>query len=181
MSNTQSNTLTDDSNFVMKESKGLNLIIGVIFLLLSILVLYHVFTDYHYDQIRIYKKLLLLSLLPAIFYFVRSFKSTVLLTINKTGIYRCGILLTNWDNFIRAHIDQDQITGSYKDNFVLYVEFYAEGHECFCSRKMKLPNTSDKSEEEIIQAIRYFSKFSKNYTAPELNMAIDSAQNNLSE
>ena len=164
MRNTKETVLTDNSNFTLKESKRLNFIAGVILLILAALVLYHIITDYHFDQVVIYKKLLLLSLLPAIFFLLRGFKNTVLLTINKTGIYRCGDLLTTWDNFISAHITQDQITGSIKDNFVLYIDFYIDEQAGYFRRKIKLPNTSDKSEEEILEAIRYFCKFSKSYS-----------------
>jgi len=163
--NTKAAMFTDDLNFTMKESKSLNLITGVILLVLTVLILYHIFTDYHFDQMVVYKKLLLLSLFPAIFFLRRGFKNTVLLTINKTDIYRCGDLLTTWDNFICANIMQDQITGSIKDNSVLYIDFYIDGQTGYFRRKIRLPNTSDKSEEEILEAIRYFCKFSKNYSS----------------
>src|SRR5438270_7053279 len=107
MCETKYNTLTDDSNFIMRESKSLNLIAGVVLLVVALLVLYNIFTDYHFDKIGIYKKMLLLSLIPGILYIWKGLQNNILLTINKNGIYRCGTLLTTWDNFINAQITQD--------------------------------------------------------------------------
>src|SRR5947208_16236338 len=117
MHDTKENTLTDDSNFIVKESKSLNLIAGIILLIIALAVLYNIFTDYHFDQVVIYKKMVMLSLLPGIILIWKGVKNSVLLTINKSGIYRCGVLLTSWDNFISGNITQDQVTGSIQDNF----------------------------------------------------------------
>ncbi len=163
MNKVENNIFTDDSNFIVKESRTVNLVFGFLLLILSAIILYHIFSDYHTDQIIRYKKMIFLSLVPAIFFILRGYTANQLFIINKNGIYRCNVLITNWNNFIKAYITQEAVTGSYKDNFVLIVEFYKENEEGYFMRKMKLPNTTDKSEEEVIEAIKYFSKFSKYY------------------
>jgi hypothetical protein len=64
---------------------------------------------------------------------------------------------------------------------VLYIDFYIDGQAGYYRRKMKLPNTSDKSEEEILEAIRYFCKFSTNYGSPASNPGVICEQKNVAE
>lgn len=163
MNKVEKNTLSNDSNFVVKESRTVNLVFGILLLILSAIILYHIAFDYHRDQMMRYKKMLSLSLVPALFFMLRAYMRRELFLINKSGIYRCNALVTNWNNFIKANITQEAITGSYQDNFVLIIEFYKKNEEGYFVRKMKLPNTMDKSEEEILEAIRYFSQFSNRY------------------
>jgi hypothetical protein len=157
MGHIKSYALNEDSEFVMKESKSLNLLAGIILFIVGVFVLFNIYTDYHADQIIIYKKMLLLSLFPAVFFLWKGLKNNALLTINKTGIYRCDELLTTWDNFINAAINEEPIAGSISDNFVLSVYFCVDGKDGCFKRMMRLPNTRDQSEEEIMEAIWFFS------------------------
>lgn len=156
----QAAMFTDDTEFIVKESKRLNTVFGIILFVLSAAVLYNIIKDYHTDQVPTYEKMLGLTLIPAVIFTIRGNVNKTLFRINKTGIYRYNELLTLWSRFIQARITQEAITGSFTDNFILLVEFCKEQQPGTFVRKMKLPNTMDKSEEEIIEAIRYFSRFS---------------------
>jgi len=152
--------LNTNGDFVVKESVGSNIFIGVVFLLLALAALIN-FTDdtdkYHPPRTSFFVTILAITLPPAILFIAKGFMHQTVMTINKNGIYYFGTLKTNWNNFINAYITQDEIPGSIQDNFVLILQFYKEGKEGFFETKIPLRNTQDKSEEEIIAAIKYFN------------------------
>ena len=80
------------------------------------------------------------------------------ITINHTGIYYFGKLVSSWDNFKSACITQDDIPESIQDNFVLMVEHYKTGEDGYFIKKVPLTNTQNKSEEEVPAAVDFFCK-----------------------
>jgi hypothetical protein len=77
-----------DSDFVVKESKTMNVIVGIFFLILSIAA----FTT----SVIIGG----LTLFIAIGAFAKSTKDVMIMKINKNGFYYYGELITNWEHFI---------------------------------------------------------------------------------
>jgi len=76
--------------------------------------------------------------------------------INAKGIYEYNKLVTDWNNFMNAYINQDEITGDIKDNFILTIEYIKPGDEGYHIRRIPLTYTQTKSEEEIIDTINFF-------------------------
>ena len=159
--------LTDNSVFIVREARGVDFTFSSIFIILTLIIAVHIIADYRSDQIAVYYKLVILTLLPAISFIVRGIQNKIALTIDKTGIYRKEKLLTSWDHFISAKIMQDAITGSYTDDFVLFIDYEKEGEPGIFIRKIKISNSWNKSEEEMIAAIHYFSKFSNKHSVQE--------------
>jgi hypothetical protein len=151
-------TLNKDGDFIVKESATYNILIGAVFLLLSILAVINFINEANpAAKIKFFFGILSITLPPAILFVVKGLMGKTVITINKSGIYCFGVLKTNWSNFIEACVTQDEIPGSIEDNFVLMLHFYKDGEEGPFEAKIPLRNTLDKSEEQIIAAIKYFS------------------------
>lgn len=152
--------LNKDVDFLVKESAVLNVFIGAFFLLLFIITIVNFTNDpYHsdYRRTKVFLTIVVFTLPTAIIFITKGFMHKTIITINKNGIYYFGKLKTNWQNLLEAFITQDEIPGSIKDNFVLILKFYKDGEDDCYETKIPLRNTFDKSEEEIIAAIRFFS------------------------
>ncbi len=147
--------LTPESDFLVRENIVLHLILGILFSIMFIISL----TDkIGYDYEQFYFKAMYLSLLPAIFFLRKAIiKRKTIIQINKTGLFYFGELITNWSDFIDAVVTQDEKIITFQDNFVLFVRYRNEEGRIFRSR-IPLTNTQDKAEEEIIAAIRFFSR-----------------------
>ena len=98
-----------------------------------------------------------LILVPAIYFIRKAFaKKKVIILINKNGIYYFNKQITDWFNFVKAHVTQEEKVMAISDNFILLVE-HRNSQAKIIVDKIPLTNTQDKSEEEIIAAIKYFS------------------------
>jgi hypothetical protein len=156
--------LYKDDDFVVRESSVLNIFIGVFFLLLFIITLLNFGTDPYraeHGKTYVFWKIAVFTLPAAIIFIVKGFKHRDVLTINKGGIYYFGRLKTSWQNLVEAFITQDERPGSIQDNFVLILKFYKDNEDDCYQTKIPLRNTFDKSDEEIIAAIRHFSGATK--------------------
>ena len=80
----------------------------------------------------------------------------MIILINKNGIYHYNKLITSWFNFVKANVTQEEKVMAISDNFILLIE-HRNGQSKLVIDKIPLTNTQDKSEEEIIAAIKYFS------------------------
>ena len=107
--------------------------------------------------------MIIVAIVPAIIYTYKAFSQTSYLTVNNDGIFERNVLVTNWNNFVSAEINEEEIVGSYRDNFVLIINYYKENTGYYV-RKIRLTNTQDKSEEEIIAAINHFRSVSGSAT-----------------
>lgn len=143
--------LTEHSSFVVKESVVLNLVIGVVSLVMFLSAFFEPVTDEGFQF-----KVTYLMLVPAVLFFIKGLSNRTCMVINRQGLYHYGKLVTNWDNFIDAVVTQDPRPGSIQDRFVLLVRYRMYETRVFQS-KIALPNTQNKAEEEIIEAIRFFS------------------------
>jgi len=97
---------------------------------------------------------------------VRSAKNQTVIIVNKTGFFHYGDLVTNWANFVSVDfVDEVPVFSSksagLSDKFSLIMKYYKDDRpECFAC-KIPLTNTQDKSEEEIIAAIRFYHRNAK--------------------
>jgi hypothetical protein len=147
--------LTKDSEFIVGEEKLLNYIMAFLFLALFM----YGFIDAmarKFINIPYLNFIYTLALAPALIFFRKGLSKRIFIRINKTGIYQDEKLLTNWAQFIKAFLTQDQKLISIKDNFVLVVEYRKEGHMEGFRRKIPLTNTQNRSEEEVLEAVRFF-------------------------
>ena len=134
-------------DFVVKESKGVNLVRGIFFLMLAFALV----------SISWYGWFMVVASIAVI---ASGFRNTVILIVNKNGFYYYGQLLTDWDHFISEEFIDDGPTMSttVKDQFYLLIKYYKEGQPGYYGRKIPFTDTHDKSEEEIIAAIKFYYK-----------------------
>ncbi|HEV7331211.1 MAG TPA: hypothetical protein VGN63_09240 [Flavisolibacter sp.] len=138
-----------DADFIVKESKKMRLIIGLFLLCFAVLMI----QDYIWMAI--------VAAIPAIASLIASTRNQVIMKINKSGFYYYGKLLTDWNNFVSAEFMDEMpvlISGSagLSDKFSLYIKYYKNDEPGCFGRKIPLTNTQDKSEEEIIAAVRFY-------------------------
>jgi hypothetical protein len=99
-----------------------------------------------------------ISVLPAILFFKKGKNNRVYIRINMTGIYQDEQLVTGWHNLLNVFISQEEKTISIQDNFILVVEYRKDGNKDGFRRKIPLTNTQNKSEEEVLAAVKFFWK-----------------------
>ena len=150
-------TLAPDSQFVVGEEKLLNYILTSLFFalflygLIDILIIHT--TDAKYTSF-----LALIALVPAFISFKKAKSKRNYLRVNRKGIYQDEKLVTEWANFIKAYIDQKEVVLSIQDNFGLVIEHLKTGSEKIYRRRIPLTNTQNKSEEQVMAAIKFFAK-----------------------
>lgn len=145
--------LQPNSNFVVKENGGVFLVLGILFTAMFIFSL--LYFGKPGEDLKFESTYLLL--VPAIYFIRKAFtKKKAIILINKNGIYYYNKLVTSWMNFVKAHVTQEEKLMAISDNFILLVE-HRTANSNLVVDKIPLGNTQDKSEEEIIAAIRFFS------------------------
>ena len=151
------NKLTENTNFDVKESIWLDYFISGVFFILFILALFmdspadSSYTPYYYKSMYI-------AIVPAILFAMRGKNKSVVIRINKNGIYYYGKFVTSWENYIDGNIEQDpdrKVTSISDDN-VLLISYYKDGEDGCFVRKIPLTNTQDRAEEEIAEAMKFF-------------------------
>lgn len=149
--------LTKDSEFVVGEEKVLNYIMTAFFIAIFLYGLIDAIRR-HFINIDYQSFIFGLALVPAIYCFRRAHSNRVYIRVNKTGIYKDEQLVTGWSNLLNAFITQKEKTGIFNivDNFILVVEYTKEGSPEGFRRKIPLTNTQNKSEEEVLEAVKYF-------------------------
>lgn len=151
---------TNQTNeFIVKESSLTNIIIGLVFLGLFLLTLANYLNNDHVHGEYAARKLryvLIGTSMPAILFIVKGFIHTTIIKVNKDGIYCAGELKTNWENFINAEVKEIPVTGSYSDNFILFIRFYKSGEDDAIETRVPMLSTYNKSGEEVIEAIKNF-------------------------
>lgn len=99
--------------------------------------------------------------IPALTVIARGFRNKTILVINKNGFYYYGELLTDWNHFISEEFIDDGPSlsrGKSKDQFYVLIKYYKEGSPGYYGRKIPFTASQDKSEEEIIAAIKFYCK-----------------------
>jgi hypothetical protein len=150
-----------DSQFIVGEEKVLNYVLASLFFGLFIYGLVDAIV-YHFTKINYLNIISVLLLVPAILFFRRGKSDKIYIRVNKTGIYQDEKLLTRWSNFINAYISQKEKMLSIQDNFILVIEYRKDGVDKGFRRKIPLTNTQNKSEEEVLEAVKFFWSLYRN-------------------
>ena len=134
--------LNDKGEFVVKDSMGVNLVIGLVFLAMFITAF---FGDDAAHNLPFWQRLnaMHITIVPAIIFFVKAYKRQTKILLNDTGFFYQGRLLTYWDDFIEASIVQDDVLMSIQDNFKLLVKNYKEKKTRIYYTKKLLGNTQN--------------------------------------
>ena len=151
------NNFDAEGDFYVKDSKGCNMTMGFLCLAAFITI---VFIDrFNIDDLSIYQ-FLYLSIIPGIYLLKRAMKNKIIITINKKGFYYFDKLLTDWNNFIDAFVTQDdenrRVPYDVTDRFILVMRYGKIGHMGYFITKILMTAVMDKSEEEIIAAIKFY-------------------------
>ena len=142
-----------EADFVVKESKTMHLVIGILLIIFSVIF---------FQGSILFGAV---AALAGIVSLLKSRKDQTVMRINKTGFFYYGTLVTNWANFVSVDfVDEvpaiSSSSAGLSDKFSLLLKYYKDERTGCFARKISLTNTQDKSEEEIIAAIRfYFKKF----------------------
>ncbi len=139
-----------DTNFVVKESKTMHLVIGLVLLVLSAISI---------------TSSIFFGVITGVFgtiSLIRSGKDITVMKIDTNGFYYYGSLVTSWSNFVSARFVDEvplptRTTTGVSDKFYLVIRYYKNDHRCY-ERKIPFTNTQDKSEEEIMAAINFYYK-----------------------
>jgi hypothetical protein len=151
------NTLSKDSQFIVGEEKVLNYILALLFFGLFMYGLIDAVL-YQFKKLTYLNAVFAVALIPAIFSFQKARSKRVYIRVNKNGIYQDERLLTNWHNYLKAYITQKEVVFSIQDNFLLVVEYKKDVSDKGFRKKIALTNTQNKSEEDVLEAIQFFSK-----------------------
>jgi len=153
--------LSKDGEFVVGEDKVLDYILASLFFALflygSVDAILH-----HFTKLNYLNYVFGIALAPALILFAKARNKRVYIRINKIGIYQDEQLVTGWSNLLNAYISQKEKVLSIQDNFILVVEYRKEGFEQGFRRKIPLTNTQNKSEEDVLAAVKFFWKEYRN-------------------
>ena len=154
--------LTRESQYLVGEEKVLNYILAS----LCLAIFLYGFIDAarrHFIHIDYQSFVFALALAPAWLFLRKARSKNVYIRINKTGIYHHEQLITTWSKLIKASISQKEKNGIFniQDNFLLVLEYRKENGKEAVRRKIPLTNTQNRSEEEIMEAVKFFWKESK--------------------
>jgi hypothetical protein len=147
--------LTRESEFIVGEEKLLVYLLAALFFGFFV---YGVVNAILWDlgSMGYLAGLFTLTLTPAIIFFIKGRSKRIYIRINKNGIYQDEEFVTGWSCFLNAYISQKEVVLSIKDNFILVVEYVKQGQDNGFRRKIPLTNTQDKSEEDVLEAIKFF-------------------------
>lgn len=150
--------LTIETEFVVGEEKLLNYIVAFLFSGLFLYGLVDVILM-RFSNLQFWHLLFLFALVPTALFIRKARSKRIYIRVNKNGIYQDEKLVTNWNNFLNAYISQKQARFiSIRDNFILVVEYRKEGYPKGFRRKIPLTNTQNKSEEDVLVAVKFFKK-----------------------
>jgi hypothetical protein len=149
-----------NNEFIVRQWKTLNLIVAVVMFIIAILII----ANWTFDSFASSAIMLLIVIpgfgIPALIYRRQALNNSPIIRINTTGIYHYERLITGWSNFHNAYVTNKMALGGYRDNFQLVIEFYKQ--DDLYEKKIPLTNTQNKSEEEVYEAVIYYSTLSSN-------------------
>ncbi len=97
------------------------------------------------------------ALAPFFAFFIRKKVKTAIIRINRKGIIYEGKLITDWKHFRTAKTDQETLDLlDPRDKVVLKIYFFRDESNQLYEYKLRLHNTYNKSEEQILAAIELF-------------------------
>jgi hypothetical protein len=153
--------LNKDSQFLVGEEKVMDYILAFLFFALFL----YGAIDAASNQLihaNTLSYVFILFAAPALLFIIKAKSKRIYIRINKTGIYTDEQLVTDWPNLLNVYVDQKEVVLSIQDNFILVVEYRKDGFKQGFRRKIPLTNTQNKSEEEILEAVKFFWKEYRN-------------------
>ncbi|MCW3089462.1 MAG: hypothetical protein JWP81_531 [Ferruginibacter sp.] len=153
--------LDSEDNFIVKESALLNYLVAVIFFAIFIGVL--ITRNFEIgNPISEFYFIYPFILLPGIISLIKYSRDKAIIKVNKTGVFYYGVTVTDWSNFKTAYIGEEyptvtQNSAGMSDKFSIVVTFFDPTRNCDYWYKMSLSGTQDKSPEQIISAINFYS------------------------
>ncbi len=149
--------LTKDGQFIVGEYKLMNYFMALFFLALFGVGLYDAIVR-NFRNIDYQSYVFALAIIPFIFIIRKLRMGKVYIRINTKGIYQDERLVTTWSGLLNAALTQEEKKGIYDlgDKFILQLDYQKPGEIKPIRRKIPLTNTQNKSEEEVLAAVRYF-------------------------
>ena len=155
----QKTSLNSNDTFLVRESTSLNYITAALCWLVLIVLIATYTNEFTSLQTFISAIMALFVLAAAISFTLKAAKKKELIRMNSDGFYYQKKLITTWHNLESAQVTEENKMFTVKDNFVLILTYSRE--EGSYIRKIALTNTQDKSEEEILTAIRFYGGVTK--------------------
>jgi hypothetical protein len=157
--------LTRESQYVVGEEKVLNYILATLCLAIFLYGIIDAVRR-HFIKIDYQSFVFALALAPAWLFFRKARSNKVYIRINKTGIYHHERFVTGWSKLHKAYISQKEKKSIFniQDNFLLVLEYRKDNGKEGIRRKIPLTNTQNRSEEEIMEAVKFFWTDYKSHT-----------------
>lgn len=153
--------LNKNGEFLVGEDRVLDFIMASLFFALFLYGLIdtirHEFKDISYSNL-----VFIIALGIAILFFGKGISKRIYIRINQKGIFQDEQLVTGWAGLLNVYISQKEKVLSIKDNFILVVEYVKDDNKKGFRRNIPLTNTQNKSEEEVLEAVKFFWKGYKN-------------------
>ncbi len=149
--------LTPDRQFIVGEYKLMNYFMALFFLALFGVGLYDAIAR-NFRNIDYQSYVLALAIIPFLFVIRRLRSGKVYIRINSKGIYQDERLVTPWSGLLNAALTQEEKKRMIEmgDKFILQLDYRKPGETKSFRRKIPLTNTQNKSEEEVLAAVKYF-------------------------
>ena len=140
---------TNNSEFLVRESRWGNYILGSLMILVFLISWW--MGDYGWGMEM---NIIVMFLIPAGFLFMRGRKNATLIRINSNGFFYRERLVTDWQHFADIKLCEEERGWRIDDHFYLMVRYTKPGTDDLFGRKIKMSNTQDKADEEIILAVK---------------------------
>ncbi len=149
--------LTGNNEFLVGENKGLDYVLAILCFALFSYGLIDTIRN-QFTTLSASSFVFLIALGAAILFFRKGNSKRIYIRINKNGIYQDEKLVTDWSHFLNAFINQKEKKRliELQDNFQLVIEFRKDGTNQGIRKKIPLTNTQNKSEEEVLEAVKFF-------------------------
>ena len=149
--------LDANGQFIVGEYKLMHYFMALFFLALFGVGLYDAIAR-NFRDIDYQSYVFALAIIPAVLILVKVRKGTIYIRINAKGIYENERLVTQWSGLLNATLTQEEKKGIYDlgDKFILLLQYSKPGEAKPLIRKIRLTNTQNKSEEEVLAAVKWF-------------------------
>lgn len=149
--------LTSDGQFIVGEYKLMHYFMALFFLALFGVGMYDAIAR-NFRDIDYQSYVFALAIIPAVLILVKVRKGTIYIRVNTKGIYENERLVTQWSGLLNVTLTQEEKKGIYDlgDKFILLLQYSKPGEAKPLIRKIRLTNTQNKSEEEVLAAVRWF-------------------------
>lgn len=149
--------LSNDNQFLVGEYKLMHYFMALFFLALFSYGVYDAWNR-NFRDIDYQSYVFALAIIPAIFILNKVRKGTIYIRINEKGIYQQERLVSTWANLRNVALTQREKKYMFEpgDNFVLLLDYQPPGAAKPVRRSIPFTNTQNKSEEEVLAAVKWF-------------------------